>query len=119
MTSRYDTVFAEAQADPEAFWARAADDIDWSKRWDKVFDAGQGIYGRWFVGAECNTCYNCVDRHVERGRASQAAIILSKRFEIPRIASADGAAVFFRIVMVRLARQLEVRRSYVNQVSVT
>ena len=51
------------------------DDIDWSKRWDKVFDAGQGIYGRWFVGAECNTCYNCVDRHVVRGRAEQAAII--------------------------------------------
>jgi propionyl-CoA synthetase len=75
MTSRYDAVFAEAQADPEAFWARAADDIDWSKRWDKVFDASQGIYGRWFVGAECNTCYNCVDRHVERGRAEQAAII--------------------------------------------
>jgi propionyl-CoA synthetase len=75
MTSRYDTVYAKSQADPEAFWARAAEDIDWSKRWDKVFDAGEGVYGRWFVGAECNTCYNCVDRHVERGRADQAAII--------------------------------------------
>ena len=52
MTSRYDAVYAESQADPEAFWARAADDIDWSKSWDKVFDADQGVYGRWFVGAE-------------------------------------------------------------------
>ena len=75
MTSRYEAEFAESQTDPEAFWARAADDIDWSKRWDKVFDAGEGVYGRWFVGAECNTCYNCVDRHVERGRAEQVAII--------------------------------------------
>jgi len=75
MTSRYDAVYAQSQADPEAFWARAAEDIDWSRRWDKVFDAGAGVYGRWFVGAECNTCYNCVDRHVERGRADQAAII--------------------------------------------
>jgi propionyl-CoA synthetase len=75
MTSRYDAVYAQSHADPEAFWARAAEDIDWSKRWDKVFDAGEGVYGRWFVGATCNTCYNCVDRHVERGRAEQAAII--------------------------------------------
>ncbi|HSG96294.1 MAG TPA: AMP-binding protein, partial [Afifellaceae bacterium] len=75
MTSRYDAVYAQWQADPEAFWARAAEDIDWSKRWEKAFDAGEGVYGRWFVGAECNTCYNCVDRHVERGRAEQAAII--------------------------------------------
>ena len=59
MISRYDAVFAESRADPEAFWARAAEDIDWSKRWDTVFDADKGVYGRWFVGAECNTCYNC------------------------------------------------------------
>jgi propionyl-CoA synthetase len=75
MSSRYDAVYAKSQTDPEAFWARAAEDIDWSKRWDKVFDADAGVYGRWFVGAECNTCFNCVDRHVERGRAGQAAII--------------------------------------------
>ncbi len=75
MTSRYGAISAQSQADPEAFWARAAEDIDWSKRWDKVFDADQGVYGRWFVGAECNTCFNCVDRHVERGRADQVAII--------------------------------------------
>src|SRR5690606_33587838 len=34
-----------------------------------------GIYGRWFVGAICNTCFNAVDRHVAAGRGSQAAII--------------------------------------------
>src|SRR5690606_26691320 len=27
------------------------------------------------VGGECNACYNAVDRHVERGRAGQAALI--------------------------------------------
>ncbi len=30
----------------------------------KVFDKDAGVYGRWFVGAVCNTCYNAVDRHV-------------------------------------------------------
>src|SRR5215472_3707655 len=34
-----------------------------------------GIYGRWFVGASCNTCFNAVDRHVARGRGAQSAII--------------------------------------------
>ena len=40
-----------------------------------MFDRRPGVYGRWFVGALCNTCYNAVDRHVAAGRAEQAAII--------------------------------------------
>ena len=34
-----------------------------------------GVYGRWFPGAVCNTCYNALDRHVLRGRGSQPALI--------------------------------------------
>src|SRR5215510_8558882 len=30
---------------------------------------------RWFPGGVLNTCYNAVDRHVERGRGKQAALI--------------------------------------------
>ncbi|EBW2353360.1 propionyl-CoA synthetase, partial [Salmonella enterica subsp. enterica serovar Enteritidis] len=75
MASRYPAVYARWKTDPEGFWAEAAGEIDWFKPWDKVFDATQGVYGRWFVGAECNTCYNCVDRHVENGRADQPALI--------------------------------------------
>ena len=40
-----------------------------------MFDKDAGVYGRWFTGASCNTCYNAIDRHVERGRADQPAII--------------------------------------------
>jgi len=75
MPSRYHEIYEGWKSDPEAFWERAAAEIDWEKPWDKVFDAGQGAYGRWYVGAECNTCYNCVDRHVERGRPGQAALV--------------------------------------------
>jgi propionyl-CoA synthetase len=75
MSSRYHEVYAAAKRDPEAFWGEAAREIDWYKPWDKVFDAYAGQYGRWFVGAECNTAYNCLDRHVERGRAQQKALI--------------------------------------------
>ena len=75
MASRYHEVYDSWKRDPQAFWAAAADEIDWFKRWDKVFDPDAGVYGRWFTGAECNTAYNCLDRHVERGRADQVALI--------------------------------------------
>src|SRR5215471_8399408 len=73
--SRYAQVYARARRDPEGFWADAARDIDWYEPATRVFDPSAGVYGRWFVGAACNTCYNAVDRHVERGRANQPAII--------------------------------------------
>ncbi len=73
--SRYHEVYAAWAADPQAFWAEAARDISWYKSWDKVFDPYAGEYGRWFAGAECNTCYNCLDRHVEKGRGAQKALI--------------------------------------------
>jgi propionyl-CoA synthetase len=75
MTSRYHEVYARARRDPEAFWAEAAQAIDWFEPPRKVFDPTAGVYGRWFVGGVCNTCFNAVDRHVAAGRARQAAII--------------------------------------------
>ncbi len=75
MTSRYADVYQGWKADPEGFWAEAAAAIDWVEPWDKVFDPSSGPYGRWFVGARMNTCFNAVDRHVARGRADQTAII--------------------------------------------
>ncbi len=72
---RYRDLYRNWSHDPEEFWAEAAQDISWFKTWDKVFDPYQGAYGRWFAGAECNTAYNCLDRHVEAGRGDQAALI--------------------------------------------
>jgi propionyl-CoA synthetase len=73
--SRYPDVYRGWQRDPQGFWAAAAEDIDWYEPANKVFDPDAGIFGRWFVGATCNTCFNAVDRHVARGRGQQAAII--------------------------------------------
>ena len=75
MSTRYHEVYTAWENDPEAFWAQAAKDISWYKSWDKVFDPYAGEYGRWFVGAECNTAYNCLDRHIEKGRGNQKALI--------------------------------------------
>ncbi|MFT5507093.1 MAG: propionyl-CoA synthetase [Hyphomicrobiaceae bacterium] len=73
--TRYHEVYAAWKSDPEEFWAKAAQDITWYKLWDKVFDPYMGEYGRWFAGSECNTAYNCLDRHVEAGNGDRAAII--------------------------------------------
>jgi propionyl-CoA synthetase len=72
--SRYHEVYRRSIEDPEGFWADAARAIDWFKPADRVFDSNAGVYGRWFVGAECNACHNAVDRHVAT-RGGQNAII--------------------------------------------
>lgn len=75
MTGAYDTIYQAWKNHPLSFWQQAADAIDWYRPSDKIFDPGLGPYGRWFNGATCNTCYNLLDRHVENGRGTQAAII--------------------------------------------
>src|SRR3954452_4490780 len=73
--SLYHEVYTRSLAEPEGFWAEAAKEIDWIEPPKKLFDPSQGVYGRWFSGGVVNTCYNALDRHVERGRADQIALI--------------------------------------------
>jgi propionyl-CoA synthetase len=75
LKSRYPERYRRSMADPEGFWGEAAGAIDWTTPARRVFDPDAGIYGRWFVGAECNACQNAVDRHVAQGRGEQAAIV--------------------------------------------
>jgi propionyl-CoA synthetase len=75
MASSYDEVHARSLADKEGFWAEAAEGVHWYKKWDKVLDDSNAPFYRWFVGGEVNTAYNALDRHVEGGRADQAALI--------------------------------------------
>ncbi|MCB1002592.1 MAG: AMP-binding protein, partial [Acidimicrobiales bacterium] len=67
------SLYEEADADVEAFWARQArelvtwfDDFDTVLEWDLPF-------ARWFVGGRLNVSYNCLDRHVEAGRGDKVA----------------------------------------------
>ena len=75
MPSVYEETYRRAQDDPEAFWAAAAQPLVWSRRWDAVCDDSRPPLRRWFAGGELNTCYNCLDRHVERGRGKQLALV--------------------------------------------
>jgi propionyl-CoA synthetase len=73
--SRYGEVYGAWKADPEAFWSKAAEAVDWTRRWDRVFDPDDGVYGRWFAGATCNTAWNCLDRHVAAGHGERTALV--------------------------------------------
>jgi len=73
--TRYHDVYARWQRDPVGFWGEAAEAIDWYEPPKQVFDPQAGIYGRWFTGGVCNTCYNAVDRHVLSGRNNQPALV--------------------------------------------
>lgn len=75
MAGRYEQVYAAAKADPEGFWAEAAKALHWTKPWDRVLDASNPPFYRWFAGAECNTCYNALDRHIEAGHGDRIALI--------------------------------------------
>lgn len=72
---RYEDIYRRSLDDPEGFWAAAASSIKWSRKWDKVIDQTDSPLNKWFVGAELNTCFNALDRHVNGGRAEQVALI--------------------------------------------
>ncbi|MEY6431225.1 propionyl-CoA synthetase [Thioalkalicoccus limnaeus] len=71
----YQAVYERAMRDPEGFWGEAARLVDWDRPWDRVLDTTNPPFYRWFAGAELNTCFNAVDRHVAAGRGDQPAII--------------------------------------------
>ncbi|MBI2015472.1 MAG: propionyl-CoA synthetase [Candidatus Rokubacteria bacterium] len=73
--SVYDEAYARSMQDPQGFWAAAAEDIHWDKRWDRVFDDARKPFYRWFAGGVLNTCYNALDLHVDRGRGKQRALV--------------------------------------------
>jgi propionyl-CoA synthetase len=73
--ARFDDVYRRSLDRPEEFWGEAASAIDWIEPWQRVLDDSRAPFFRWFTGGRLNTCYNAVDRHVEHGRAGQAALI--------------------------------------------
>jgi propionyl-CoA synthetase len=75
MTNPYEIAYQQSIEDPNTFWAKAAQDCHWYKKWDKVLDDSNKPFYRWFSGGQVNTCFNAVDYHIENGRGDQNAII--------------------------------------------
>jgi len=63
-----------ATEDPDGFWGRAAEELPWFRRWERVLDWEPPTF-RWYRGGLSNLAYNCVDHHVKSGAGSLAALI--------------------------------------------
>ncbi len=74
-SSTFAATYRRSLEQPDEFWAEAAGDIEWTKKWDTVLDDVANPAARWFVGGELNTCYNALDRHADGDRGDQPALI--------------------------------------------
>ncbi len=67
------SMYDEADADWEGFWARqAADLLYWFDPWDRIVE-WKPPFARWFTGGRLNVSYNCLDRHVAAGGGDKVA----------------------------------------------
>jgi acetyl-CoA synthetase len=72
--AEYERIYRESVEDPERYWAGIAAELHWFKKWDRVLE-WNCPWAKWFVGAQINISYNCVDRHVSTWRKNKAALI--------------------------------------------
>lgn len=71
----YAKLYDNWKSDPEAFWMKAAEAIDWDKAPSFALNDTNAPLYEWYTDAMVNTCFNAVDRHVNAGNGEQAAII--------------------------------------------
>jgi len=73
---KYKEIYQESIQDPEAFWAKTAERLDWIAPWTNVrsFDFVNGKI-EWFKDGKLNASYNCIDRHIKNGHGDETAII--------------------------------------------
>ncbi len=69
-----ESIYAQAEKDPEKFWAGVAGELDWFTKWEKVLE-WRPPDAKWFVGGKLNVSYNCIDRHLRGARKNKAAIV--------------------------------------------
>ncbi len=73
---RYETLYEQSIADPNAFWAaQATEFLTWYAPWSSVTKSNL-LKGEvaWFIDGKLNVSVNCIDRHLP-ARAEQVAII--------------------------------------------
>ena len=73
-SEEYESLSREAEANPDEFWARIANELHWFRKWDNVLE-WDAPWAKWFVGGQINLSYNCLDRHVASWRRNKAAFI--------------------------------------------
>ncbi|SYZ73436.1 acetyl-CoA synthetase [Candidatus Zixiibacteriota bacterium] len=71
----YFDLYRKSIENPEAFWADAAKELHWFKKWDRVLNADNPPFYKWFESGRTNISYNCLDRHLSTSLRNKAALI--------------------------------------------
>ena len=66
------SMYERADADPQAFWAEQAAELEWFEPWTSVCE-WKLPFAEWFVGGTLNVSVNCLDRHVAAGKGDKVA----------------------------------------------
>ncbi len=69
-----ESLWKQAKADTEKFWADQAAELEWFEPWKTVMNWTPPTV-KWFEGGKLNLSYNCLDRHLKTSRRNKAALI--------------------------------------------
>jgi acetyl-CoA synthetase len=67
------SLHAQAELDPNEFWATQARTLDWHTPFTTILDDADPPFYKWFTDGTLNVSYNCLDRHVEAGHGNRVA----------------------------------------------
>jgi acetyl-CoA synthetase len=71
---KYRKLHRASLKNPDKFWGKAAEELDWMRRWKKVC-VWKPPFAEWFVGGKLNASANCLDRHLKGASRNKAALI--------------------------------------------
>jgi acyl-coenzyme A synthetase/AMP-(fatty) acid ligase len=71
----YKGLYQYSIEEKEKFWTEQAHLLKWFKEPTNILSQNEKGFYRWFADGEMNTCYCCLDFHVEQGRGEQTALI--------------------------------------------
>ena len=72
---KYKEIYEESIEQPEKFWKKQADAIDWYNKPKEILSKDKNGYPLWYQDGELIICYLTLDKHVEDGYGDQVAFI--------------------------------------------
>jgi acetyl-CoA synthetase len=73
----YEQQYQASVTDPDAFWGKAAERLDWSRKPTKIKNVSYDLadfHIKWFEDGELNASVNCLDRQLEK-RGDKTALL--------------------------------------------
>ena len=75
VSTSYEQEYRESIENPEAFWRKKANQLNWFKAPEQILSTDENGIQRWFADGELNTAYLALDYHLAQGRGEQTALI--------------------------------------------